>query len=232
MDKQKIYIILVLLIFLGALYYFQKTGAVYEREAHDDFDNRQQISDKTRETETSERVIIQKNANTAGQFSLSVGITGGVNKPGIYKFNNKPTIRDVITAAGGLTNNAIYADKYDNIEISRQDTIIIPVKIKYEEYQNKYVLTNQIFGNLDKFEKELEITEKTVKSTAPFQKVNINSNDINELIRLPRIGPKTAETIIEYRRQRGDFRKISDITGVPRIGQKTYELIKDKIFVK
>ncbi len=67
-------------------------------------------------------------------------------------------------------------------------------------------------------------------SAADDGKVNINTAGKEELTQLHRIGPKTADAIIEYR-QKTPFKSIEDIMEVKGIGQKTFDDIKDRITV-
>ena len=62
-------------------------------------------------------------------------------------------------------------------------------------------------------------------------KININTASASELESLPRIGPKVAERIIEYRTQNGNFKRIEDIMKVRGIGEKVFDEIKDLITV-
>jgi competence protein ComEA len=62
-------------------------------------------------------------------------------------------------------------------------------------------------------------------------KVNINTAAASELENLPRIGPKVAERIVEFRTKNGDFKRIEDIMKVQGIGEKVFEQIKDLITV-
>lgn len=55
--------------------------------------------------------------------------------------------------------------------------------------------------------------------------ININTASQKDLERLPRIGPATARSIIEYREQHGPFGSIEELTKVKRIGPKTLEQI-------
>lgn len=71
------------------------------------------------------------------------------------------------------------------------------------------------------------------QSTSSFQKpVNINTATKDQLITLPRIGPKMAQRIIDYRREHGPFLVKKDITKVKGIGPKTYEHLKRLIRVE
>lgn len=63
---------------------------------------------------------------------------------------------------------------------------------------------------------------ENVPAPSPSQNlgvVNINTADAAQLSLLPRIGEKTAQRIIEYRREHGNFRKTSDLMQVKGIGR-------------
>jgi competence protein ComEA len=62
-------------------------------------------------------------------------------------------------------------------------------------------------------------------------RININTASRDELDSLPSIGTTTAQAIIDYRLEQGDFLSIQDIQHVPGIGPATYEKIKDYITV-
>ena len=64
------------------------------------------------------------------------------------------------------------------------------------------------------------------------KKIDINSASVTELQKLPRIGEKVAQRIIDFRKQHGEFKKIEEIMKVKGIGEKTFKLIKDLIVVK
>lgn len=68
-------------------------------------------------------------------------------------------------------------------------------------------------------------------AAAPSGVVNINSADASQLSLLPRVGPKAAERIIEYRTQNGPFKKASDLMQVKGIGAKTFERLAPHIVV-
>jgi competence protein ComEA len=62
-------------------------------------------------------------------------------------------------------------------------------------------------------------------------KVNINYADSEELTTLSGVGPKTAEKIVEYRKEHGKFTNPSQIMSIKGIGTSTYSKIKDKICI-
>jgi comEA protein len=64
------------------------------------------------------------------------------------------------------------------------------------------------------------------------EKININTASKEELIRLPNIGPKTADKIIEYRNRHGKFLTIEDIKQIKGIGDKRFQALRDFIVVE
>ena len=89
------------------------------------------------------------------------------------------------------------------------------INIDIDSYDENYVFGNkeEIFLNKNK------------------DRISINRGDINELIKLPGIGIKTALKIIEYREKFGNFSSIEEIKNVSGIGDKKYEKIKELISV-
>ncbi len=63
------------------------------------------------------------------------------------------------------------------------------------------------------------------------KKININTASADELQKLPGIGAKIAQRIIDYRKEHGEFKRIEEIMKVKGIGEKTFNRIKDLITV-
>ena len=60
-------------------------------------------------------------------------------------------------------------------------------------------------------------------------KININTANKEQLMKLPRIGDKISDRIIEYRQKNGKFKRLEDIMKVSGIGEKTFQQLKDLI---
>ena len=59
--------------------------------------------------------------------------------------------------------------------------------------------------------------------------ININTSEVSDLTKLPRIGSSLAEAIVDHREKHGDFPSTRSITSVRHIGEKIYQEIADKI---
>lgn len=68
------------------------------------------------------------------------------------------------------------------------------------------------------------------KNISP-EKININTANLEELQKLPGIGPSKAQAIIDYREKVGEFKSIEEIKNVKGIGEKTYEKLKELITI-
>ncbi len=62
-------------------------------------------------------------------------------------------------------------------------------------------------------------------------KVNINTANKEQLMKLPRIGDKISDRIIDYRKKNGKFKRPEDIMKVSGIGEKTFQQLQDLITV-
>jgi competence protein ComEA len=58
------------------------------------------------------------------------------------------------------------------------------------------------------------------------RKININTADATQLTLLPRVGPSTAQRILEHRKKNGPFKTVEDLMLVSGIGEKTFQLMK------
>ncbi len=68
-----------------------------------------------------------------------------------------------------------------------------------------------------------------VKKEIPHD-VNINTADKELLTQLPGIGPVTADTILKYRKDNGQFKSIDELTKVKGIGEKTLVKLKPYLY--
>ncbi len=86
---------------------------------------------------------------------------------------------------------------------------------------------NEVLGlNRNKF-------YQSARKVLPAEKsININKAGLNDLTKLPGIGPKTARKIIEYRKLNGNFTTLKDILKVKGIGAAKFSNIKKYLYIE
>jgi competence protein ComEA len=78
----------------------------------------------------------------------------------------------------------------------------------------------------------VQAAEQAPAGNSPAGVININTADASQLAHLPRIGPKAAERIVEYRTANGPFRKTTDLMQVKGIGEKSFEVLRPYLTVE
>jgi comEA protein len=124
-------------------------------------------------------------------------------------------------------------EEYNSIEYSKEDSLFAIYSNNNPEYNPEDSL---LMSNLEIKKRVLELSDtiayvkKDISSLAE-KSININTAGINELVKLPGIGEKTAEKIIQLRKERGKFRRVDELMDVKGIGEVKFSKIKDYIYV-
>jgi len=101
------------------------------------------------------------------------------------------------------------------------------------EHNNNLKKTEELIALKDTSNTQIMDQKNIIKDLTVNQKiVNINESLKDELIKLPGIGPKTADKIIEYREENGDFLTKEDLKKVKGIGPSKYKKIENLIKIK
>ena len=139
---------------------------------------------------------------------IFVDVKGAVKHPGVFETTKDKRVKDLIEEAGGLLEDA--------------DTSTLNLSQKVKDQMVIYVLKHG--------EKPKQISDSGTSSSSG-DVININTANLEQLMKISGVGKTKAEAIISYREKNGDFKKKEDITKVRGIGKATFEKIKDKIEV-
>lgn len=134
-------------------------------------------------------------------------------------------LKSVIRQAGGYEIR-----KYD---YSYQDSLFESIRIAGDSV---HLLSENGAKKVDYKQEVLDFNgrdfKKSKKDSLPAEKsIELNSASVQSLMRLPGIGPKTAERIIEYRNSKGGFSSLDELMNVKGIGEIKLGKIIKYIFI-
>ncbi|MCM1245109.1 MAG: helix-hairpin-helix domain-containing protein [Roseburia sp.] len=202
MEKSQYKYVLVVLaiIICGAFWFFGQRSNEGQEENADFFTGETTDEGENEETEqTGQKIYIH--------------IVGAVKKPGVYIFDEKPRVVEVVEKAGGFKKGAIKS------EINQAEIVEDGAQIVVRSSADK------------KQDSREEQTEESGGKQGDSGLLDINHATKEELMTLSGIGEAKAMAIISYRETNGNFKKIEDIMNITGIKSGVYEKIKDQIRV-
>jgi competence protein ComEA len=144
---------------------------------------------------------------------IVVEVSGEVRNPGVYLFQNPPTLKEAIEMAGGLKETAHF-DTASSSEILETGTLLAVEKEKTQEIKIK-------LGRM--------APNKLLVFSIPL---DLNRVSTEDLCLIPGIGESLAREIITYRERRGGFRSVEELKDVKGIGEKKFKSIKNFFTLK
>ena len=144
-------------------------------------------------------------AAEAETTDVYVDISGCVASPGVYKVEAGTRVFQVIEKAGGVTEEA------DTESINRAEAVYDGQKI---------IIYPRGEGE-----------GGAPPATDAQGRINVNTADADLLQEIPGVGPVTAEKIIAYRTENGNFSSVEELMEISGIGEKTFAEMKDYVTV-
>ena len=200
--------IMVCMVFFGC----GRTSTAYFEEEED---SSSEAVDCEEEQGTDGTVELQEDTEKIER--LCVFVCGCVQSPGVYELPEESRIVDAVNAAGGMTDQA--CTDYWNLAERLEDGQKIYVPSRKEVAQDEVVLQNADRG----------LSQSDTMETE--DKININTADETQLMKLSGIGESRAKGIVSYRLEHGNFSSIEEIKNVSGIGEAIFSRMKDKITV-
>jgi competence protein ComEA len=163
----------------------------------------------------------------SSQRKIFVDIAGAVNNPGMHEATLGARLKDILTLAGGLSDEAdrIFFQRNFNLAriVTDQEKIYIP---------SSWEINSGIFiensRTLDYISPQNITQTEAVSQNSPQninEKISLNQASIEELDTLPGIGKVTAQKIINNR----PYQSIDELLTKKVVGKSTFEKIKDLI---
>jgi comEA protein len=141
----------------------------------------------------------------------------------------KAILLTIIILTGASLTHVFYPNIYEPVAYNYTKSDSIFIRGSYQppdRFQEKGVHFNKKDNSLK------SVTIRNNKDNKVNLKLNINGASLNELQKLPGIGPVLAQRIIVYRTEHGEFKSIEELKKVKGIGIKTIKRIRSLIKIK
>lgn len=197
-------------------------------------------------------IVSQQVQEEIPYLPIAVSINGAVKRPGVYNFAEDARVDNGIRKAGGTTDKADMSDINIAAKLMDNTSLYIPFQMFHQQEKQSLVArrtpsaaesnparyTRSGWAHLQpasttiqQNDKNIPVPTATPTVSAPTNRlINLNTATLDELQKLPGIGPKTAEKIDRYRKTQ-PFQAIEDLEAVNGIGPKTMESVRDFITV-
>lgn len=175
------------------------------------------------ETDGSGAGCAEDGANTGqtvlpakGYRTILVFVCGAVQCEGVYELPEGSRVIDAVNAAGGYRKDA------DSAYINQAEYVYDAQKVEIPTEEEARELR----------EEGMSGSAQDPDSASGDGRININTANMDELMRIPGIGESKAGKILEYREEHGRFGSTEEIMNISGIGSGNYEKMKDYISVK
>jgi len=101
-----------------------------------------------------------------------------------------------------------------------------------DQFKSRYSELDKEFSEISKNDSLLIIQNEKRENQTINLKININTADEGELMKLPGIGTVLSKRIINYRNSVGKFKIVSEIIKINGIGKKKFEKILPHIYIE
>ncbi len=156
---------------------------------------------------------------------IVVEVSGEVRNPGVYLFQNPPTLREAIERAGGLKEAAQF-DTTSSSEILETGTLLIVGK-ESSQIPPSPPPPQGAHREIKQEEIKIRISRMAANKLLVFSiPLDLNQVSIEDLCLISGIGETLAQEMIAYRERRRGFRSVEDLKNVRGIGEKKYQNLK------
>lgn len=158
-----------------------------------------------------------------------VQVSGAIKKPGVYDLTTDKRVMDAIAQAGGTVVGADLSKINQAAKLVDGTVLNIPAA---DDVDNSACYAEYLVGGVPHAAASFQAKGsskggKSSKKNSPAPgSISINNATAEELDQLPGIGPSTAQKIIAYRQQHGQFKSIDELLAVKGIGPKKLEAMR------
>jgi len=171
-----------------------------------------------------------------------VEVAGEVRNPGVYLFQNPPTLKEGIERAGGLKETAQFnttpsseiLETGTRLTVTKESSQILPhppLPSGPEALLGRRLKEGH--GGIKHDEIKIKIGRMAANKLLVFSiPLDLNRVSMEDLCLVPGMGGSLAQEIITYRERRKGFRSVEELKNVRGIGEKKFQSFKTIFTIK
>lgn len=165
---------------------------------------------------TEETAKLPPEVKEEQQADWVIYITGSVKMPGVYEVSPGSRVYQAVDKAGGMTPDA--DPVAINLALPLADGVHVHVPARGEDPVNTSPRNVPAENGQGRTSASMDTGSR---------QIDINSADTALLQTLKGVGPKTAASIVSYRKENGSFRSVEELLKVKGIGPKKLDALRD-----
>ncbi|MGD8984678.1 MAG: helix-hairpin-helix domain-containing protein [Desulfobacteraceae bacterium] len=168
-------------------------------------------------------------SGSADEGQLFIQIGGDVKSPAVYAFQSPPNLAQLINRAGGLSDDRVLPDQFEDLAISSGMKVTVYLGEEKPLVHHSEALRGAASGGA----RLAKVSEMSAfyKTTLGIP-ICLNSESEMGLTAIPGIGLGLAKTIVEERTKRGGFKSLGELLSINGIGEKLYRKITPYLTLK
>jgi len=161
-------------------------------------------------------------APSPSSADVVVYVCGAVRNPAVYRFSSGTRVTDAIAKAGGATADADLEQLNLAQPLADAMKIEVPRKGQLLAVSSDENASSPLVGRHRRGAGSRS-GHSGSRKLGDGQTLDVNTASLEELTRLPGVGPGLAARIVEFRRQNGPFETVDDLQNVSGIGPSKFE---------
>ncbi|WP_129359615.1 ComEA family DNA-binding protein [Rothia uropygioeca] len=168
------------------------------------------------------------NEGDASTDSVMVHVVGAVARPGLVRVPQGSLTNDAIQAAGGPAPDAAL----DSLNLAEPVRTGQQIKVLSREEAEHLASGTERGAGPEAASGSPGANGSAAKSGPTASgKIDLNRATVNDLQTLPKVGPKLAQRIVDWRTEHGPFRSTTDLDAVPGIGPTLMQALEPLVTV-
>jgi len=152
--------------------------------------------------------VVARPADAEARSRLLVHVVGAVRRPGLYRLPDGARFADAVAAAGGASAEAAIEQVNLAAPVADGLQVVVPRRLPVAD---------------------AGVAGAAIPTETTAGPLHLNLATLEQLDKLPGVGPVTAQKILDYRQSHGAFTTVEQLDAIPGIGPARIEQLRELV---